>query len=69
MNIIEKRKSIPLDENEGIYIRNNDSGEVTVIKGQTYLLKAHEQLYEKEIDPVVEELIMKANAGMAYVSG
>lgn len=69
MDIIERRKSIPLDENEGIYIRNNETGEVTVIKGETYMLKAHEILFEKELDPLVENLIMRANAGLPYVSG
>ena len=58
-----------MDENEGIYIRNNETGEITVIKGETYMLKAHEILYEKELDPLVENLIMRANAGLPYVPG
>jgi major vault protein len=69
VDIIERRKSIPMDENEGIYIRNNETGEITVIKGETYMLKAHEILYEKELDPLVENLIMRANAGLPYVPG
>lgn len=67
VRIIEERKNIPLDENEGIYIRNNLTGEVSVIKGETYMLKAHESLYEKEMDPTVEALVIRANNGLPYV--
>lgn len=67
VEILEERKNIPLDENEGIYIRNNLNGEVSVIKGETYMLKAHESLYEKEMDPVVEALVARANNGLPYV--
>lgn len=28
MKIVEKRKAIPLDANEGIYVRDNRTGEV-----------------------------------------
>lgn len=38
VKIIERRKAIPLDANEGIYVRNNRTGEVREIKNQTYLL-------------------------------
>ena len=32
--VIETRKSFPLDKNEGIYIRNKQTGEVSLMKGQ-----------------------------------
>ncbi len=67
VEIIEERKSIPLDENEGIYVRNNDNGEVFVVKGETYMLKAHESLFEKELDPLVQGLILRSNTGLPYV--
>lgn len=39
IQIVEKRKAIPLAENEGIYIRDKKSGEVKLVKGPvTYLL-------------------------------
>lgn len=69
VEVVEERRSIPLDENEGIYVRNNDNGEVTVVKGETYMLKAHETLFEKELDPLVENLIRRSNTGMPYVPG
>lgn len=57
VQILEERKSIPLDENEGIYVRDNRTGEVRAIKGRTYLLQAHESLWEKELPVEVEQLL------------
>lgn len=42
VQILERRKSIPLDDNEGIYVRDIHTGEVRMVTGETYLLKAHE---------------------------
>lgn len=66
VDIVETRKSIPLDENEGIYLRDNRTGEVKMIKGQTYLLQAHESLWPKELPPVVEQLLAQAALGQPY---
>lgn len=39
IQIVEKRKAIPLAENEGVYVRDIRSGEVKLVKGPiTYLL-------------------------------
>lgn len=57
VQVIEKRKSIPLDENEGIYVRDIKTGKVRTVAGQTYLLKAHEELWEKELPQEVESLL------------
>ncbi|XP_071828594.1 major vault protein-like [Apostichopus japonicus] len=52
------RKAIPLGENEGIYVRNLQSGEVKAIMGpQSYLLTEHEQLWQKELPEVVEKIL------------
>ena len=67
VEILELRHSIPLDENEGIYIRNINSGEVRAFIGETYLLKAHEILWEKNLHSQVETLLDLANAGLAYI--
>lgn len=55
--MIEKRRAIPLDANEGIYVRDNRTGEVKEIKGKTYLLEAHESLWEKHLPENVEILV------------
>jgi len=68
LELLEKRKAIPLDENEGIYVRDIFTGNIKMISGQTYLLAAHEELYEKELSPVVEELLSGNFAGTVFAS-
>jgi len=68
VKILEKRKRIPLDENEGIYIRDIQTGEVRMETGKTYLLQAHEELWKKELPEVVENLLARQKLGQAYVS-
>lgn len=67
MKIVEKRKAIPLDTNEGIYVRDQRTGAVREVKGKTYLLEAHETLWEKHLPDAVEELVKRAALGAAYV--
>jgi len=55
--LIEKRYSIALDKNEGIYVRDIRNGSIRSVKGETYMLKAHEELWEMEIDAEIEELL------------
>lgn len=43
--LLEKRRSIPLDSNEGIYVRDNREGSIRSECGKTYMLKAHEELW------------------------
>ena len=53
--IFEHRKTIPLKEDEGVYIRNNITGEVKKFMGETIMLKEFEALWEKELTPDIEE--------------
>jgi len=63
VEIVEKRKAIPLDENEGIYVRDIKSGEVkSVLGAQSYLLKPNEELWFKELPKAVEDLLLKEKA-------
>jgi len=57
VEIIEKRKSIPLDDNEGIYVRDMTTGAVRAIIGKSYMVQAHEQLWEKELPKEIEALL------------
>ncbi len=57
VTLIEARQAIPLDENEGIYIRDKVTGEVYTHKGSTYLLKSHQELWNKELDEDTEYLL------------
>jgi major vault protein len=57
VEIIEKRRAIPLDANEGIYVRDMKTGRVTAVTGKVYRLSPYEELWDKELPPVVEELL------------
>jgi len=60
VEIVQRREAIPLDENEGIYVRNIKNGKVTVVRGTSHMLEANEVLWEKQLTPIVEELLGKA---------
>ncbi|KAK7088812.1 major vault protein-like isoform X5 [Littorina saxatilis] len=57
VEVLMKRQAIPLDENEGIYVRDIKTGKVRAITGHTYMLNQDEELWEKKLPPVVEELL------------
>jgi len=57
VEIVEKRRAIPLDANEGIYVRDMKTGRVTAVTGRVYRLSPYEELWDKELTPVVEELL------------
>lgn len=67
VEVLDRRKAIPLDENEGIYVRDNKSGKVTAVIGQTYMLKPTEELWEKPLPEEVEELLQKQQHGSSYI--
>jgi len=62
VEILETRRMIPLDENEGVYIRSLQTGKVRMQVGQSYMLKANEELWPKELPDEVEELLERAKA-------
>lgn len=57
VELIEKRRSIAMDRNEGIYVKDIRNGSIRSVRGETYMLKAHEELWEMPIDTVIEELL------------
>jgi len=67
VQVVERRKAIPLDENEGVYVRDNRTGAVQAIVGSTYMLKPTESLWEKELPAEVEELLALQSHGQSYV--
>lgn len=66
--VLEVRQAIPLDTNEGVYVRDKKTGHVRAVKGQTYMLQPTEELWSKHLSPEVEELLFSQSAGSAYVS-
>lgn len=66
VEILERRKLIPLDENEGIYVRDTRTGEVKAHSGKSYMLKPEEQLWEMVLPPEVEELVVRQMTGETF---
>ncbi|XP_029284050.1 major vault protein [Cottoperca gobio] len=52
-----RRQAIPLDENEGIYVRDIKTGKVRAVIGHTYMLTQDEELWQKELPANVEALL------------
>lgn len=65
VEVVMKRQAIPLDENEGIYVRDIKTGKVRAVTGETYMLNQDEELWEKELPPAVESLLMAAKDPLA----
>ena len=63
VEVLEKRKSIPLDVNEGIYVRDTTTGEVRLVRGKTYLLDTHEELWSKDLTEEIEYLVAAQKLG------
>uniref|UniRef100_A0A8C1TY31 Major vault protein n=1 Tax=Cyprinus carpio TaxID=7962 RepID=A0A8C1TY31_CYPCA len=57
VEVLLRRNAIPLDENEGIYVRDIKTGKVRAVIGQTYMLTQDEELWEKELPANVETLL------------
>jgi len=59
LELLQKRKAIPLDENEGIYVRDVKTGKVRAVTSTSYMLKPNEELWKKDLPKTVEELLAK----------
>ncbi|GAM26849.1 hypothetical protein SAMD00019534_100240 [Acytostelium subglobosum LB1] len=60
VDIVERRKRIPLDVNEGIYVRDTKTGKVRSVIGTSYMLLPNEERWPKPLSPIVEELLSKS---------
>ncbi|CAL9692919.1 unnamed protein product [Knipowitschia caucasica] len=57
VEVILRRQAIPLDENEGIYVRDIKTGKVRAVIGHTYMLTQDEELWQKQLPQNVEALL------------
>eukprot|EP00292_Cryptomonas_paramecium_P004510 CAMPEP_0113703268 /NCGR_PEP_ID=MMETSP0038_2-20120614/25746_1 /TAXON_ID=2898 /ORGANISM="Cryptomonas paramecium" /LENGTH=854 /DNA_ID=CAMNT_0000627673 /DNA_START=99 /DNA_END=2660 /DNA_ORIENTATION=- /assembly_acc=CAM_ASM_000170 len=57
VEVVKRYKAIPLDETEGIYVRNIKTGAIEMVIGRTYLLGPDEELWEKPLSEDVETLL------------
>ena len=55
--ILEVRERISLSDTEGIYVRDIHTGQIKMITGTSYMLEAHEELWEKELPIDVKYLL------------
>ncbi|XP_075998827.1 major vault protein [Genypterus blacodes] len=65
VEVMVRRQAIPLDENEGIYVRDIKSGKVRAVIGQTYMLTHDEELWQKELPANVEALLASPHDPLA----
>ena len=59
VEVVTRRKAMPLDRNEGIYVRDIKSGKIRAIVGQTYMLNQDEELWEKPLPSEIEQLLAR----------
>jgi len=59
VEVTSRRKAVPLDENEGIYVRDIKSGKVRAVIGETYMLNQDEELWNKILPDEIESLLVK----------
>ncbi len=63
IEVVERRRAIPMDIIEGIYVRDIRSGLVRAQCGKTYMLNENEELAEKPCSDVVNELLRTQGRG------
>lgn len=62
--VVEQRNLIPLDEGEGIYVRNLNTGRIEAIIGKSHLVKEDEVLWMKDLPAEVEEVLLASNKAL-----
>ena len=59
VEVVTRRKALPLDENEGIYVRDIKTGKIRAVIGETYMLTETEEMWDKELPQEIENLLIK----------
>uniref|UniRef100_A0A4W5PM66 Major vault protein n=1 Tax=Hucho hucho TaxID=62062 RepID=A0A4W5PM66_9TELE len=65
VEVMLRRQAIPLDENEGIYVRDIKTGKVRAVIGHTYMLTQDEELWAKNLPQNVETLLTSTKEPLA----
>uniref|UniRef100_A0A8D3E3N5 Major vault protein n=1 Tax=Scophthalmus maximus TaxID=52904 RepID=A0A8D3E3N5_SCOMX len=65
VEVMLTRHAIPLDENEGIYVRDIKTGKVRAVIGHTYMLTHDEELWPKDLPAKVETLLASPHDPLA----
>jgi major vault protein len=59
VDVVEKRQSFPLDQNEGIYVRDLKTGKIRSVTNCVYMLSPYEELWEKPLPDSIEVLLLQ----------
>jgi major vault protein len=59
VEVIREVQQIPLDKNEGIYVRNTKTGQCKEVIGQNYMLKPDEERYSLQLPALTRQLLEK----------
>lgn len=59
VSVVSQTAEIPLDKNEGVYVRDNLTGAVRAVEGESYMIKPHESLAPIEIGAMVRDILEK----------
>ncbi len=65
VEVVTVRKAIPLDDNEGIYVRDRITGKVRSVVGSTYMLTQNEELWKKQLPTAVEQMLRSSRDPLA----
>lgn len=65
VEVVDRTRAIALDDNEGIYVRDTRTGKVRAVCGQSYMLNQNEELWQKDLPPQIEQLLMAARDPVA----
>ncbi|KAF6779027.1 hypothetical protein AHF37_01570 [Paragonimus kellicotti] len=65
VEIVACRSLIPLDRNEGIYVRNTRTGQIRAVIGEAYMLNEEEELWQKKLPNEVVRLLQQAKDPLA----
>eukprot|EP00123_Amoebidium_parasiticum_P013593 comp22047_c0_seq1/m.32042 comp22047_c0_seq1/g.32042 ORF comp22047_c0_seq1/g.32042 comp22047_c0_seq1/m.32042 type:complete len:861 (-) comp22047_c0_seq1:298-2880(-) len=65
VEVLDRRQSIPLEENEGIYVRDIRTGKVRAETGKAYMLNEYEELWQKQLPDAVEQLLASDRDALA----
>lgn len=60
VEVVREVQQLPLDKNEGIYVRNTKSGECRAVIGENYMLKPDEERYSLALPDITRNLLAKS---------
>jgi major vault protein len=57
VEIVARRRTMPLNDNEGVYVRDTKTGKVKSVVGRPYMLSEDEELWEKPMSGGLERVL------------